>query len=421
MTTTRPIDMVVFGATGFTGRHVVAYVKSLNDASLTVGIAGRSLAALQGVAKQVGIDWPVLVADVNDHKALVAMARQATVVVNCVGPFRFSGRQVVAACIEAGTHYVDISGEPEFLESVQLEFDEEAQRRQVVVVGSCGFDSVPSDIGALFVRQELAKRGATTVASIECFIALRSGPAGYVINFATYESAVFGIANAGNLRKIRRASSAKPSYARLDIVGPKVPVRSPYYFDERVGHWAVPFVGSDASVVRRTAASGAWAASDSAPPCAQFVPYLAISSTVWLCLYLLLGSVFSVLARFRWGRYLLLKFPSVFSAGLVSRQGPTEQQVKGTRFALTFFGKGYSKDAPTGNPPDVDVKAVCEGPDPGYRATSIAVVQCALVICREKATMPTQGGVLTPGAAFLGTSLIDRLHRNGITFTTASK
>lgn len=83
----------------------------------------------------------------DNRNSLVEMAKQGKVVLNCVGPYRFSGKQVVEACIEAGAHCVDVSGEPEYLERVQLDCDAQAKEKGVYIVGSCGFDSIPADMG----------------------------------------------------------------------------------------------------------------------------------------------------------------------------------------------------------------------------------------------------------------------------------
>jgi short subunit dehydrogenase-like uncharacterized protein len=92
--------------------------------------------------------------DVDLPETLRDMAKQATVILNCVGPYRFYGEEVVKACIEEGTHHVDISGELQFLEGMQLKYHEEAKKKGVYIVGACGFDSIPTDLGTVFLKQK---------------------------------------------------------------------------------------------------------------------------------------------------------------------------------------------------------------------------------------------------------------------------
>lgn len=94
-----------------------------------------------------------IVADVSDPESIKSMARLGKVVLNCVGPYRFFGEQVVKACVEEGTHHVDVSGEPQFLESMQLKYHKLAEEKGIYVVGSCGFDSIPADCGTVYLVQ----------------------------------------------------------------------------------------------------------------------------------------------------------------------------------------------------------------------------------------------------------------------------
>lgn len=162
----------------------------------------------------------------DDQQSLVNMAKQGKCVLNCVGPYRFSGKQVVDACIEAGAHCVDVSGEPEYLEKVQLQCDEAAKQKGVYIVGACGFDSIPVDMGVV----HLIKNFGGDVNSVEeyvesntdqkvCFSFSRKSerPDRFSfltifclfqptkIHYGTWASAVHGVANAKNLRPIRQA------------------------------------------------------------------------------------------------------------------------------------------------------------------------------------------------------------------------
>jgi len=159
----RRYDMVVLGATGFTGRYVL-----MEMAMSTVGqrwaAAGRNKSKVKEVVDELGlVDVDVLQADIQDRAALVALCKETVVLLNCTGPFRFLGAAVVEACLTGGCHYVDITGEPEFMLRSQLSFDERARDRMLLVVHACGFDSVPADEGARFAAEQLEAGGGAFV------------------------------------------------------------------------------------------------------------------------------------------------------------------------------------------------------------------------------------------------------------------
>lgn len=146
------LDVVIFGASGYTGKYTI--YESVNVLKgLKWGVAGRNKEKLESVLGEMGkkadrdlSKIPIIIADVGDEKSLVKMAEQAKVVVNCCGPYRHFGEQVVKACIEAGAHHVDVSGEPQYMETMQLKYNEQAREKGVYIVSACGFDSIPADV-----------------------------------------------------------------------------------------------------------------------------------------------------------------------------------------------------------------------------------------------------------------------------------
>ena len=159
------LDIVIFGASGFTGKHTIPYVYNFSKSDgrkLTWGVAGRSRDKLVGVldefSAKLEVDFtsiPIIIADVGDEESLLNMAKRARVIVNCCGPYRFYGEPVVKACVEAGTHHVDVSGEPQYMERVQLDYHEKAKEKGVYIVSACGFDSIPTDLGVVFLEKNL--------------------------------------------------------------------------------------------------------------------------------------------------------------------------------------------------------------------------------------------------------------------------
>ncbi|CAO3581242.1 unnamed protein product [Absidia cylindrospora] len=353
------------------------------------------------------------------------MTCHSTVLINAVGPFRFMGEYVVQSCVEQQCHYVDVTGEPEFVERMQRTYHKQAVDKKVTVVHSCGFDSVPTDMGVLWIKQLYASQGWTPT-QIEMYFKLHTGPAGLRGGYATYESAVHGFGSVELLREIRKASdlATLPRPA-----GPKLTFHKRLTRDKQLGYH-VPFVFADPSIVRLSQQlflTGYATPQNnsnkkaSMPPTIQFAAYCLLPS-LWIgFLYFLYGFVFSFLAASPWGRQLLLRYPEQFSAGVFSRDHPTSEQLQQTSFEITLRSKGYQSltmagiDAKT-TPLNAEVTAVVRGPEPGYVATPRITLQCALNLLQNNKSGDVPLGVLTPSAAFWNTDLIDRLATVGITF-----
>ncbi|XP_037100942.1 saccharopine dehydrogenase-like oxidoreductase [Syngnathus acus] len=421
VTSSRPYHIVVFGASGFTGKFVVEEVAryaadSTPDNRLKWAVAGRSGERLKGMLEQVAnrlampelsTDVDIIVADVSSKESLAVMCQQALVILNCVGPYRFYGEPVVAACVENGAHYIDICGEPQFLERMQLEYHSKALDKGVYVIGSCGFDSIPADLGILYTQSHF--KG--TLTAVESFLTISSGPEGSCGHDATWQSAVHGFADSSSLRRVRRKFGHKP----LPVVGTKVRQRGFVFYSKEITQYAIPFMGSDPSVVKRTQR---FLYQEECRSPIQYCAYVGIGGFCSVAKLLCGGLLFWVMVKFRLGRKLLTMFPSFFSFGMFSKAGPTIKQIEDTCFNMTFFGEGYSEGTdPSQGPPNAKICTEIMGAEPGYVATVIAMVQAAVTVLKEKYSLPRRGGVYTPGSAFHKTSLIDRLHNHGFKFS----
>jgi short subunit dehydrogenase-like uncharacterized protein len=192
MPAAREFDYVIFGVTGFTGQYVAQTLAAQGGKGLKWAAAGRSEKKVRDTLVKFGLEaTPIIVADTKDQASMDAMAARAAVCINCVGPFRFHGEPVVKACVTSGTQYCDITGEPlslslslclpstnteigepEFIEGSVLKYHEEAAKTGARVVHACGFDSIPADIGTLFVREEFDKvhGGGDVVPAIESYL-----------------------------------------------------------------------------------------------------------------------------------------------------------------------------------------------------------------------------------------------------------
>ncbi|KAJ3109161.1 hypothetical protein HDU97_008560 [Phlyctochytrium planicorne] len=427
-----------YGATGFTGKRVAKEILRIQprlNRAFRWAIAGRDRTKLEEVIRWLDIPSNVsppaiLTADVSEPEKLTKVIAISRVVINCVGPFRFYGIPVVQACVAGNTHYVDITGEPEFIEKVFLNYNDVAKEKKLAIVPCCGFDSIPADLGNLFTKQEFNKRGYTA-SQVEMYLSFFSGKSGSAGNFATFESAVHGVANADELRKIRKQIK-RPT---VPSIGPKLKLHPGARFDKFFGKWVIPFIGADASVVRMgqqvsesLRLAGYSRQAYSLHP-VQFAAYFGMKNSISLAGILIFGGFLSLLSRYSWGRYLLLKFPGFFSFGFFSKKGPNENQLRETSFSSTFRGLGYKTLISSGEAqglefgkPEYEIITKVAGPEPGYVATPIAVVAAAYTILedREKKTSNVPDGVLTPAAAFAQTDLISRLDAAGIKFSVVS-
>lgn len=248
----RKLDVVIFGATGFTGKYTILEgVKIL--AGLRWGVAGRSRPKLEATLAEIGqkagqdlSQTPIVLAELDNERSLVQMASECRVVVNCCGPYRLYGEPVLKACLEAGTHHVDVSGEPQFLEGMQLKYHEQAKEKGVYLISACGFDSIPADMGTVFLEQQF---GEGAVNSVESYISSKVTGRRELggIHYGTWASAVHAIANMREVGQIRRELFR----TKLPEVEPKLKER-PALHKSSGGKWSLPFMGADRSCVMRT-------------------------------------------------------------------------------------------------------------------------------------------------------------------------
>ncbi|KNA07145.1 hypothetical protein SOVF_174610 [Spinacia oleracea] len=438
-----PYDIIVLGASGFTGKYVLKEsLKFLNSSSSplkTLAIAGRNPTKLAqsliwATHPTPPPDISILTADTSDFSSLLHIASLTRLVLNCVGPFRLHGDPVVRACLDAGTDYLDICGEPEFMEKMEARYHDQAFDKGCLVVSACGFDSVPAELGLLFNSRQWVSPSVPN--SVEAYLSLESDKR-IVGNFATYESAVLGVANADVLRQLRRS---RPTRARPQIPGP-APKGPTIEQHKELGLWAVRLPSADSSVVRRTLSilaensRGLVGVNESADHVvkreafwstvkpAHFGVKIGTKSFLGVLTFIIVGVLIGLLGKFSVGRWLLLKFPSVFSLGGFRKKGPTEAEVSSASFKMWFVCHGFSNNSTSsqGNKnPDTEIITRVMGPEIGYISTPIILVQCALITLSQRENLP-KGGVLTPGIVFGPTDLQERLQQNGISFDLISK
>lgn len=342
----------------------------------------------------------------------------------------------MAACVEAGCDYLDICGEPEFIERMEASFHDKAAVAGSLVVSACGFDSIPAELGWMFNSRQWSPPAAPN--RIEAYLSLESDKR-IVGNFGTFESAVLGVANVEKLQELRRS---RPRRVRPVIPG-LAPSKGPIIDHEKhTGLWAVKLPSSDAILVRKTLSiladnpGGLLGANESlaiikkreafwstVKP-AHFGVKLCAKSIFGVFRFITIGMFIGLLGRNSIGRWLLLKFPSIFSLGWFRKKGPTEEEVRRASFKMWFIGHGFSDctslAAGDHQQPDAEVVTRVTGPEIGYLTTPIILIQCALIVLSQRDNLP-KGGAYPPGIVFGPTDLQKRLQENGISFDVISK
>jgi short subunit dehydrogenase-like uncharacterized protein len=385
----RAHDVVVFGATGFTGALTAEYLARSGGAT-RYALAGRSQAKLEGVRDRLAAidpaagDVALLIADVDDPASIRRVAESAKVVITTVGPYINYGEPVVAACAAAGTDYVDLTGEPEFVDLMWLRHHEQAERTGAKLVHSCGFDSIPYDLGALYTVSALPEG---VPIKLEGFVRVSGTFSG-----GTLHSAVHIMARLRQGRQVatqRKRLEAHPGGRRVRGI------TAPPHRDSTGGGWVLPAPTIDPVTVLRSAR-----ALDRYGPDFSYAHYI-VAKRLPVAAGLVAG-VGTVVA--------LAQLPPTRKALLMLKdpgEGPTAEQREKAWFNVRFRGEGGGRRIVT----------EVTGGDPGYGETSKMLAEAALCLAHDD--LPDRAGQLTPAVA-MGQALIDRLVAAGIGFATVS-
>jgi len=384
MTDSRDLDLIVYGATGFTGRLVCEHLNCTYGVGgdYKWGMAGRSLSKLEKVRDELSIDEniPLIVADTNDVQTLEKMVSSTKVLLSTVGPYRTYGSELVKACAYTGTDYLDLCGEPLWMKEMIEKYDGVAKNSGARIVFSCGFDSIPFEMGVFFLQNSAKKQLGATLPRVKGRVKSLQGTVsgGTVASFtATMKSVEENPALFSDL--------ANPFALTEGFTGPEQPLGDKNIYEDDLKNWSGPF---------------------------RMAP---INTKNLHRSNMLLGHLYG--EDFIYDEMLLLgtENPDIikkddhdlsFDMSLKPGEGPSKEAREAGFYVVDFIGSNANGDT---------IKATVGGDrDPGYGSTAKIISEAAICLLEGPSG---KGGILTPAPA-MGMALIERLIKNaGMTFT----
>lgn len=412
----RSYDVVLYGASGFVGQQTVQYFARHADAThVRWAIAGRNRQKLEAVSAAVGVTVDILVADSQDQQAIDAIVAQTRVLLTTVGPFALYGNALVDACVRFKTHYVDITGETPWVKTLIDRYHNQATADGTRIIPCCGFDSVPSDLGAYLVVQYLQQTWGVPCQTVQAYFQAQGG-----LNGGTLASA-FNLFDSEGAAQINDPFLLNPptTYTEADRDGHRDPVAPSFASD--LNTWVAPFLMGlvNTRIVRRSAALyEAWQAPYG--PDFTYQEYLKLDEPLaWLQatgvtagLALFAGVLQQPALRYVLSHRLAppLLQPFLPQPG----SGPSEQTMNEGWFACELVGTAIDGRKVRG--------LIRAQGDPGNRATVTFVCEAALSLVLQAEALPggqSQGGILTP-ATGLGHVFAERLRQAGMTIEVNS-
>lgn len=400
MTESAKYDIVLFGATGFTGKLAVQYISERYGKDIRWAVAGRSHAKLSALVSEFGGRAGVVVANSDDVPSLEAMVASTKCVVSFAGPFARYGTNLLAACARAGVDYCDITGEIGWVREMVEMYDDTARATGARIVPLCGHDSVPWDLTTMALARELKKANPTEeLASVDFWDKIRSAPSG-----GTLETAL-SIMNGPPPRKSALGFDPLLRTADGTAAASKLTAKNVSRVTKEAGGTArgmFVMAAVNSAVVKRSNALNSYGES------VVYKEGQAFSSV---------GKARQVERRLM-GLYLVLKVP--FLTWLFRRlgwlpkpgDGPSEYEMSKGFLSVTGEGRGVHGGFAT---------ATLTFPtDPGYKDTARMAVEAGLALALEGERVGRRGGVLTP-AACQGEVLLERLLATGSTITVSNE
>ena len=405
MTKNKQYDVVVWGATGFTGRLVAEYLKNTYGIGKSVkwAIAGRNMTKLKSIHDALDLEGvDIIVADSSQRGSLDAMTSVARVVCTTVGPYALYGSELVASCVANGSHYCDLAGEVQWIRRMIDAHHEEASAKDVKIVHCCGFDSIPSDMGVYYL-QKMAK-AKTGSHCDEIRFRLKAAKGGF--SGGTYASLSNVMKEAAKDKSIWKTLT-NPYGLNPDpsFDGPDGRDLQTVLFEKETNSWITPFVMAaiNTKIVRRSHGLAEF------PYGKEFQYNEAImTGPDFKGRMKATGNALSL------GVMMAAK-PGSFLKGVMDKflpkpgEGPNKKAREEGFFSARLFG--YAKGE------EIIVGSVKGDMDPGYGSTSKMIGECAVCLAQDGDTGIAKGGVITPSTA-MGDAILDRLQEKaGLTFT----
>ncbi|HXH80335.1 saccharopine dehydrogenase family protein [Nocardioides sp.] len=380
----RDFDIVLLGATGFTGQLTADYLARNAPPGLRWALAGRNQKKLAAVRDHLGLpDLELLQADAGDPASLSDVAKRTRVVITTVGPYLQYGAALVGACAEAGTDYVDLTGEPEFVDQMYLQHHETGVRTGARLVHACGFDSVPHDLGALYTVDQLPRDVPITLRGV-----VRSGG---MASGGTIHSALGQFSRARQMKTAyaaRRRAERKPADGRSSRAVSGKPHRDPV-----LGYWLLPLPTIDPIIVARSGAALA-----SYGPTFRYSHYAGTKTLRYAAGGVALVTTLAAASQVKPVRNFLL-------GKVAAGDGPDEAKRDKSWFTVDFIGEGGGRT----------VRTRVSGGDPGYTETSMMLAEAALCLAFDD--NPQTAGQVTTAQA-MGENLLARVQAGGLRFET---
>ncbi len=382
----KPFDIVVFGASGYTGRLVAEYLAAeYGGTGLTWAMAGRSLDKLTSVRTEMGISDAValLEVDVDNPASVSEMVDACRVVITTVGPYQLYGDELVKQCAERGTDYVDLTGEPSWMHETIARFSEAAKLSGARIVHSCGFDSIPFDLGVYLLQQHAIEKTGEPIATVKGRVRAMNG--------------TFSGGTIASMRATMASAKANPAIIQVltnpfalteGFTGPEQPAGMAPQYDEELQSWSAPFIMAPINTknIHRS----------------NFLMAHRYGEDFRYDEMLLTGDGDQGKATAEF----VAKDDSVAKSDLQPGEGPSKEERENGNYDAIFAGQ-----ACTG---DLMISSVQGDRDPGYGSTSKMLAEAAMCLLHNPEL--ASGGLWTPAAA-LGDALIERLQAHaGLTF-----
>jgi short subunit dehydrogenase-like uncharacterized protein len=380
----RELDIVLFGATGFTGGLTAAYLAHHGPDGLRWGLAGRNLAKLEQVRNALGdagAGVELIVADSGDPVALADLAARTQVVLSTVGPYVGRGEALVGACADAGTDYCDITGEGEFVDRMYVAHHQTALASGARLVHGCGFDSIPHDLGAMFTVEHLPADVPIDLRGVVRAGGLPSG--------GTFETALTGMSR---VRHIREAAQARKRVEPRPEGRSSRAVAGKPHRDEVLGYWLLPLPTMDPAIVARSGA-----ALPSYGPRFRYSHYAGTKTLPYAVGGAAVMAGLGLAAQLKLTRDLLMKW---YPAG----DGPDPERRQRSWFSVDFVGEAGGET----------VRTRVSGGDPGYTETAMMLAESGLCLAFDDDNPDVAGQVTTAQA--MGGNLLARVQAGGLKF-----